>query len=76
MVYASRNLDNIITNSTLLKNMELEATLQIFAPFHSGPVYEVNLPFYNAEVKEKYWIGFCFKGGRGVNFNGVTVSDP
>ena len=50
--------------------------MQIFAPRHSDPVYEVNLPFYQADVKEQYWIGFCLRGGQGINFNGVTVSDP
>ena len=43
---------------------------------HKDPVYTVNLPFYTANVKEKYWIGACIRGGRGINFNGVSVSDP
>lgn len=50
--------------------------MQVFSPEHDGPVYEVNLPFYQASVREKYWIGFCFKGGQGVNSKGITVSDP
>lgn len=54
----------------------MEATIRIYSPSHKGPVYEVNLPFYDVNIKEKYWIGFCFRGGRGVNYHGVTVSDP
>lgn len=75
MVYASRNKKSEV-NSKKVKNQELIATMQIFAPRHSDPVYEVNLPFYQADVKEQYWIGFCLRGGQGINFNGVTVSDP
>lgn len=50
--------------------------MQIYSPHHDGPVYEVNLPFYQANVREQYWIGFCFKGGHGINSQGITVSDP
>jgi hypothetical protein len=56
--------------------MALEASLMIYSPRHSDPIYQVDLPFYNAEVREKYWIGFCLRGGRGINENGVSVSDP
>jgi len=45
MVYASRNKKSEV-NSRKAKNQELIATMQIFAPHHSDPVYEVNLPFY------------------------------
>jgi len=50
--------------------------MQIFSPEHEGPAYEVNLPFYDSKNREKYWIGFCLKGGRGINEQGVSVSDP
>lgn len=50
--------------------------MQIFSPEHDGPVYEVNLPFYQADVREQYWIAFCFRGGHGVNSQGITVADP
>jgi hypothetical protein len=76
MVYASRALQTVENADASIKNMELEATLQIYSPRHSDPVYQVDLPFYNAEISEKYWIGFCLRGGRGINFDGVSVSDP
>jgi hypothetical protein len=65
MVYASRSIQTVPNPGGAIKNSELEA-----------PVYSVDLPFYNADIKEQYWIGFCYRGGRGVNFHGVTVSDP
>lgn len=34
------------------------------------------LPFYKNEVKEQFWIGFCLRGGHGINYDGVSVSDP
>ena len=52
------------------------AHMQVYSPEHEGPIYEVNLPFYQADVREQYWIGFCFKGGHGINSHGITVSDP
>ena len=76
MVYASRSLQTVENTDNAIKNMELEATLQIYSPRHSDPVYQVDLPFYSAENTEKYWIGFCLRGGRGINFDGVSVSDP
>jgi hypothetical protein len=39
-------------------------------------VYEVYLPFYTNAHPEQYWIGFCLRGGHGINFDGVSVSDP
>ena len=45
MVYASRN-KKVVPNTKNAKNSQLEATLQIYAPHHMKPVYEVNLPFY------------------------------
>lgn len=36
----------------------------------------MHMPFYTADLDEKYWVGFCLRGGRGINYNGVTVSDP
>lgn len=76
MVYASRSLQTVDNADSKIKNMELEATLSIYSPRHDEPVYSVDLPFYNADIKEQYWIGFCLRGGRGINFHGVTVSDP
>ena len=74
MVYASRT-KKVVSNHNHLQDSPLLATLQIFSPRHIGPVYEVNLPFYTSTIKEKYWIAFCLRGGRGINNNGVTVSD-
>lgn len=34
------------------------------------------MPFYTADLDEKYWVGFCLRGGRGINYNGITLSDP
>jgi hypothetical protein len=76
MVYASRSIQTVENAEAKIKNMELEATLSIYSPRHDEPVYSVDLPFYNADIKEQYWIGFCLRGGRGINFHGVTVSDP
>jgi hypothetical protein len=76
MVYASRSIQTVPNPGGAIKNSELEATLSIYSPRHNAPVYSVDLPFYNADIKEQYWIGFCYRGGRGVNFHGVTVSDP
>ena len=36
----------------------------------------MNLPFYTPDVEEKFWIGFCLRGGQGINFNGFSISDP
>ena len=76
MVYASRSLQTVEASENNQRNSALEATLQIFSPRHSEPLYQVELPFYTTDIKEKYWIGFCPRGGRGINDNGVTVSDP
>lgn len=75
MVYASRSSKSVV-NTQSLKNAQIQATLQIFAPRHTGPVYEVNMPFFNQDQKESFWVGFCMRGGRGINFSGVSVSDP
>ena len=34
------------------------------------------MPFFNQDQKEQYWVGFCLRGGRGINYSGVSVSDP
>jgi|APSaa5957512535_1039671.scaffolds.fasta_scaffold144216_1 hypothetical protein len=75
MVYASRNKQSL-KNYKGAKNTDLLATLQIYSPRHQGPVYEVYLPFYTNTHKEQYWIGFCLRGGHGINYDGVSVSDP
>lgn len=67
MVYASRSLQTVDKVDTSLKNSALRATLQIFSPRHDEPLYQVELPFYTTDIKEKYWIGFCLRGGRGIN---------
>lgn len=56
--------------------MQIEATLQVFSPHHSSAVYEVHMPFYAADLDEKFWVGFCLRGGRGINYHGIAVSDP
>ena len=75
MVYTRRYLRNA-TASALDRDMSLMATLQVYAPLHSGPVYEMNLPFYTPDIEEKYWVGFCLRGGQGINFNGFSIADP
>lgn len=75
MVYASRNKE-VDKGNKGAKNTELLATLQIYSPRHKGPVYEVYLPFYTSSHKEDFWIGFCLRGGHGINYDGVSVSDP
>ena len=75
MVYASRT-KNLIAKNAKSKDVQIQATLSIFSPHHKGAVYEVSLPTYNADVMERYWIGFCLRGGQGINFSGVSVSDP
>jgi hypothetical protein len=75
MVYASRS-KVVEAKTAASKNIQIEAILQVFSPHHKQAVYEVSLPFYNADVQEKYWIGFCLRGGQGINVNGVSVSDP
>jgi hypothetical protein len=52
MVYASRSIQTVNNTKDLIKNMELEATLSIYSPRHDEAVYTVDLPFYNADIKE------------------------
>lgn len=54
----------------------MEATLQVYSPRHNKAMYEVHLPFFSSEVDDQFWIAFCLRGGQGVNYNGVSVSDP
>lgn len=75
MVYSKRNI-NKSPSTGKERNQQVLAHMQVYSPEHSGPVYEVNLPFYQADVREQYWIGFCFKGGHGINSHGITVADP
>jgi hypothetical protein len=48
----------------------------VFAPEHTGPVYEMELPFYDPDLQEPFWIGFCLRGGQGFNKNGLSSADP
>ena len=75
MVYAERALKTI-PNTEGRKTSELEATLQIYSPRHPGPMYQVELPMYNAESREPFWVSVCLRGGRGINYDGLTVADP
>ena len=75
MVYSKRNINKFAATGKE-RNQQVMAHLQVFSAEHAGPVYEVNLPFYQASIREKYWIAFCFKGGQGINSRGITVSDP
>lgn len=52
MVYASRSLQVVDNSNSKIKDSELEAQLSIYSPKHDAPVYQVNLPFYNAEIQE------------------------
>jgi hypothetical protein len=36
----------------------------------------VDLPFYDGYKREQYWVALCLKGGRGINKDGLTLSDP
>jgi hypothetical protein len=75
LIYASRNKYNM-TNTNTVNTRQLIATLRIYSPRHDEAIFTVELPFYDGAVKEKYWIGFCLRGGQGINPQGVTVSDP
>jgi hypothetical protein len=75
MVYSKRNINKVPATGKE-RNQQVMASIQVFSAEHTGPVYEVNLPFYQASVREQYWIAFCFKGGEGINSRGITVSDP
>jgi len=63
MVYASRTKNMVAKTAEKSKNVQIEATLSVFSPHHKEAVYEVSLPFYNADIMERYWIGFCLRGG-------------
>jgi len=75
MIYAERSMKRM-PNVDKVKQMELEATVQIYAPGHPGPMYTVELPVYGANERERYWVAFCMRGGRGINFDGLSVADP
>ena len=75
MVYTRRAIKNI-TSSSNEKDVALQATIQVFAPEHQGPVYEMELPFYDPELQEPFWVGFCLRGGQGFNKNGLSSADP
>jgi len=66
LIYASRNKFNM-TNTNTVNARQLTASLKIFAPRHEEAIFTVELPFYNGDLKEKYWIGFCLRGGQGIN---------
>jgi hypothetical protein len=75
MVYAERSVKRM-ANKDNIKQMALEATVQIYAPRHSGPMYSVELPALNTDARERFWVAFCMRGGRGINFDGLTLADP
>lgn len=75
MVYSKRNIQKF-QGTGKERSQQVLAHMQVYSPEHPGPVYEVNLPFYQADVREQYWIAFCFKGGHGINSKGITVADP
>lgn len=75
MVYSKRNIKRY-QSSGKERSQQVLAHMEVYSPEHPGPVYEVNLPFYQADVREQYWIAFCFKGGHGINSKGITVADP
>jgi hypothetical protein len=62
LIYASRNKYNM-TNTNTVNTRQLIATLRIYSPRHDEAIFTVELPFYDGAVKEKYWIGFCLRGG-------------
>jgi hypothetical protein len=65
-----------VANTLGVKQKELEATLQVYAPRREGPVFSVEIPMYNAEFREQYWVALCLKGGQGINHQGLSIGDP
>lgn len=53
----------------------IEARMQLYSPRHDEVLYETTMPFFNDDQDERFWVGFCFRGGRGLNSNGVSVAD-
>jgi len=39
-------------------------------------MYQVELPVYNSNLRENYWVAFCMRGGRGINFDSLSLADP
>lgn len=39
-------------------------------------MYTVELPVYNSNIHERFWVAFCMRGGRGINFDGLSLADP
>jgi hypothetical protein len=54
----------------------LVANIKIFSPRHTEAIFEVDMPFYNGQLKEKFWVAFCLKASKGINNEGVRVTDP
>lgn len=75
MIYAERSVKSM-ANKDSIRDKSLEATVQIYAPRHTGPMYTVELPAYNANERERYWVALCMRGGRGINFDGLSLADP
>ena len=50
--------------------------MKIYSPRHKQAVYEVDLPFHDDADQQKYWVGFCLRGGQGINGQSVTIADP
>mmetsp|Transcript_30501 Transcript_30501/g.46748 ORF Transcript_30501/g.46748 Transcript_30501/m.46748 type:complete len:217 (+) Transcript_30501:1171-1821(+) len=75
LIYTSRNKFTK-TSIDKVKAQQLTAQLKIYSPRHSHAVYEADLPFDLGEDSSKFWIGFCVRGGQGINDLGVTVGDP
>ena len=84
MIYASKNRYNLPAGGTN-QTKELLANIQIFSPHQNMPVFQVDLPLEylggqtlsdSSQMSDKYWLGFCLRGGQGINKNGVSVSDP
>ena len=75
LVYASRNKYNLTTSNTI-NTRSLVANIKIFSPRHTEAIYEVDMPFYNGQLKEKFWVAFCLKASVGINNQGVRITDP
>ena len=75
LVYASRNKYNLTTTNTI-NTRSLVANIKIFSPRHTEAIYEVDMPFYNGQLKGKYWVAFCLNAAKGINKDGVRITDP
>lgn len=51
MIYSKRNIQKY-QGTGKERQQQVLGQLQIFSPEHAGPVYEINLPFYEPDIRE------------------------